>query len=363
MVESAVSSAGVSTEDVAAVVSGRIITQQEVDDRLQTERMRRGLQKQADWDAYLQSAGMTEWDARAAIIKNLIDSQLVDIAAEHLGIAVSDEDIAASIEPLESRYPSHESFVEALEDNGYTEEEYTEAVGRSLLWQALVAQELSLPHPTEEQIRQYASVVAPTLAGKRSSHIVFSVNDWVLANQVLEELRQGADFAEMASAYSIDTAAPADGDQGWDSVNTFVDAYQTALDSLEPGELSDVIRTRFGYQIILCTDKYTAPLDAEGNIDIDAIPSDLMDVIVQYMSRNLATQLADNYIAYLEATTPIAVFDASGTQVALADVGLETTVTPATSSAEEAMERLQEEAEDGLVDEGRASGSDIPVIS
>lgn len=321
MVETAVSTAGISVEEVAAVVGGRIVTQEQVDDAIAANRVRLGCEDDQDWQRYLDNSGLTEWDARAAAIKTIVDDILVELAAADLGVDV-DAELAQRMNALENLYPSHQAFVEAIEDKGYTERTYTLAVGNNLRWNALRAAVVGDPQPTEEQVRQYAVVVAPTLVGRRSSHILFSSGDYALALQVLDLARQGADFAELAKAYSIDATASNGGDVGWDSLNTFVPAYQAALDQLEPGELSGIVRTSFGYHIILCTDKYDAPTDADGNIDIDAIPQDLMNAIVRSMNQSLVTQAFDAYIANLEATATIAVFNEQGVQVSPAEVGL-----------------------------------------
>ncbi len=343
MVETAVQNAGINTEDVAAVVGGRIITQDQVDKAIQFERAHNHLTDDKAWREYLDSAAMTEWDVRAAVIKRLIDDQLIEIVADDLDIEVTDAQVQDYIAPLESRYPSHQSFLDALEASGYSEEEYLRSVRRSMLWDEVCAAVVPIPEPTDEQVRQYAIVVAPTLVGRRSSHILFSSADYMTAQKALEELKEGVPFEDLVAKYSIEAGSP-DGDQGWDCLNAFVGPYQEALDKLEPGEFSDIVRTRFGFHIILCTDKYTAPLDEDGQVDIDAIPSDLMDVIVQSMERNIASQMATDYMAFLEADTPIAVFNENGEQVPNAEVGLgvENVRVP---DGDSAMASVQEEAE------------------
>ena len=292
MVESALSSAGIDVADVAAVASGRIITQQDVEDAIAAERVRYGFEGDASWNSYLESAGLSEHDVWAVTVKSMVDNALVEAEAERLGIDVSDR-VARRVESVASLYPSHAAFIEALADKGYTEESYTDAVSHNLLWDALRDEVVSDPEPTDEQIRQYAEVVAPTLTGRRSSHILFASDDYATALDVLEQIEAGADFATLAAEYSIDSTAADGGDVGWDSLNTFVPAYQQALDELEVGEVSGIVRSSFGYHIIMCTDKYDAPTGEDGAIDIDAIPDDLMDAIVQAMRESLSTQLFD----------------------------------------------------------------------
>jgi len=321
MVEAAVAESGVNVEDVAAVVMGRIITHQQVDDAISAERARYGLTNKADWDRYLRNSGTTEWDVRATTIHHMIDQTLVEIEAARLGIDLDDA-VEQRMSSLESLYPSHAAFVDAVEARGYTLEGYAEAVRQSLLWDALCAAVITAPQPTPAQIRQYAVVVAPTLEGRRSSHILFSTKDYAIAVDVLDQLRAGADFAQLAAQYSIDSSAAIGGDMGWDCLNAYVEPYQNALDALEPGQVSDIILTRFGYHIVMCTDQYQVSYDANGDIDLAAIPQDLLQIITDSMSQSLTAQLFRHYIYNLEAQSPIAVFNEQGEQVPNEQVGL-----------------------------------------
>lgn len=71
------------------------------------------------------------------------------------------------------------------------------------------------------------------------------------AEQVLERLRAGADFAEMAREHSDDPTATAGGDLGWISRGRMVEGFDEVAFALEEGELSDVVRTPFGFHIIM----------------------------------------------------------------------------------------------------------------
>jgi peptidyl-prolyl cis-trans isomerase SurA len=59
-----------------------------------------------------------------------------------------------------------------------------------------------------------------------------------------------ADFAQLARENSQDTSAKNGGDLGWASPGMFVPEFEEALNSLQPGQISDPIVTRFGVHLI-----------------------------------------------------------------------------------------------------------------
>ena len=72
------------------------------------------------------------------------------------------------------------------------------------------------------------------------------------AEEVLERVRVGEDFEELATEYSQDPgSAEAGGDLGWFRRGFMVDEFDDAAFSLLEGGISDVVETEFGYHIIL----------------------------------------------------------------------------------------------------------------
>jgi peptidyl-prolyl cis-trans isomerase D len=71
------------------------------------------------------------------------------------------------------------------------------------------------------------------------------------ANQVEADLKSGKDFAELAKKYSADPASAAQGgDLGWADKSAFVGPFADALFSMQVGQVSDPVKTQFGYHII-----------------------------------------------------------------------------------------------------------------
>jgi peptidyl-prolyl cis-trans isomerase SurA len=75
------------------------------------------------------------------------------------------------------------------------------------------------------------------------------------ARQLIEQLQQGAPFPAVARQFSSAASAQQGGDEGWLVSGDIPAALQTALDGLEPGQLSQPIETPEGVYILLLRDK------------------------------------------------------------------------------------------------------------
>ena len=89
------------------------------------------------------------------------------------------------------------------------------------------------------------------------------------ADEVLSQARVGEDFAELARQYSEDeTTAQNGGDLGYSSRGRMVQELDDVLFSMEINDISDVIKTRFGYHIIQLTDIQRAHYQPLSDADI-----------------------------------------------------------------------------------------------
>ncbi len=69
-------------------------------------------------------------------------------------------------------------------------------------------------------------------------------------DEVIAKLKGGADFADMAKAYSDDSTGPRGGDLGGFMAGAMVAPFEEAVKALKPGETSGIVETPFGFHVI-----------------------------------------------------------------------------------------------------------------
>jgi parvulin-like peptidyl-prolyl isomerase len=82
----------------------------------------------------------------------------------------------------------------------------------------------------------------------RCEHIL--VEKQSLANQLLERIKKGESFEKLAQENSIDSSRKRGGDLGFFGRGMMVREFEKAAFGLEVGEVSQVVKTQFGYHII-----------------------------------------------------------------------------------------------------------------
>lgn len=82
----------------------------------------------------------------------------------------------------------------------------------------------------------------------RASHILVKTRE--KAEEILEELKMGADFAKLAREHSECPSKKRGGDLGRFSRGKMVKSFERAVFALKKSQISDIVQTQFGYHII-----------------------------------------------------------------------------------------------------------------
>jgi peptidyl-prolyl cis-trans isomerase C len=109
---------------------------------------------------------------------------------------------------------------------------------------------------TDEAMKKVYDDAAKQIAGEQevhARHILVETEDE--AKAVKAELDKGADFAELANKKSKDPGASDGGDLGFFTKDQMVPEFSTAAFALEPGKISDPVKSQFGWHIIKVEEK------------------------------------------------------------------------------------------------------------
>ncbi|MBL7158048.1 MAG: peptidylprolyl isomerase [Candidatus Omnitrophica bacterium] len=132
----------------------------------------------------------------------------------------------------------------------------------------------------------------------RASHILVKTEGE--ANEIVAELKKGADFEELARERSIDPTAKIGGDVGYFTENQLVPEFEEICFSLQPGELSEVVKTKFGYHVIMLTERKEPHVK-----DL----SEVRDVVAQAIKRQKKTIRFNEYVERLKEESKITIND------------------------------------------------------
>lgn len=221
--------------------------------RLNAEMVRIELQQPGIFDTA--NNGIDKDMVRSQTLDELINQTLLIQKAKEEKVEATDEQIDEELQKIKDYYG--ENYDKTLKDYGYSELDLRHQLEYTILLNGLLEKLVPKDTVTDAAIRKYYDDnpdMFKEQAGKRASHILFNIDDKATAEEVLQQLKDGADFAELAAKYSKDPGSAANGgDLGWPS-QPYVPEFQAALDKLEKGEMSDLVETEYGWHIIKVTD-------------------------------------------------------------------------------------------------------------
>ncbi len=211
-----------------------------------------------------------------AILEQMINDELILIQAERdTLLKVSPEEITQALEEhiasLRGQFSTEEEYQTELAREGLTERElrlrYRRDVRNQLLKQKLIQRKLGEVAISNGEVRDfyahYKDALPAQPEGIKLAHILMPVEasdatvdtTRALITQVLGRIENGLDFGEAARQYSQDMTAETGGDLGWFGHGDMVPAFENAAFALVPGQVSGVVRTRYGFHLIKCIEK------------------------------------------------------------------------------------------------------------
>ncbi len=143
-------------------------------------------------------------------------------------------------------------------------------------------------YSTPEQVR--ASHILLKTAGKDDAAVKAKAED------ILKQAKSGADFAELAKKYSEDEgSAKNGGDLDYFGRGRMVPEFDQAVFAMQPGEISDLVKTQYGYHIIKLIDKKNAttrPLQDVRQQIVDQLAYEKAQAQAADLAENLSKQIS-----------------------------------------------------------------------
>jgi peptidyl-prolyl cis-trans isomerase C len=171
-------------------------------------------------------------DGEKRVLDDLIDQVLLAQAAAKAGFVVDDSTLQARIDQLATQLGSAVALTDWMSAHGYSEQEFRQALRRGVAaaWMR----------------DQIIASVPEVIEQAHARQILLYNSDQ--ANQVLDQLRAGTDFVNLAFQYDPVTG----GDLGWFPRGYLTEsALEEAVFKLKPGEHTGVIQTQLGFHILL----------------------------------------------------------------------------------------------------------------
>jgi peptidyl-prolyl cis-trans isomerase C len=132
-----------------------------------------------------------------------------------------------------------------------------------ILEQADVEHYLKDKKPTDAETKaEYdAQVAAMPKTQYHARHILVAATDEAKAKGIIEQLKKGAKFEDLAKKDSIDSSKDQGGDLGWFSPSNMVKPFADAVVALKKGEYTQVpVQSQFGWHVIRLDDTRETPV-------------------------------------------------------------------------------------------------------
>ncbi len=252
-------------DKIAAVVDDQVILLSELDAQIQVYAIQ----------SRITISDSLELDSlRREFLDKMIEDKVLLVEAERdTTITVTNREVGEAltrqIEMIKSQFPTEEAFLAQLRAEGLTlrelREQYHDEVKNQILKDKLIQKRLALVKVSSGEVKRFFEANRDSLpekpAGIRLSHILIGINPgeatrdslYNFAALIRDKAVSGENFEILARNYSDDPSSENGGDLGWFSRGEMVPPFEDAAFALQPGEISGVVETVFGFHVIKVT--------------------------------------------------------------------------------------------------------------
>jgi peptidyl-prolyl cis-trans isomerase C len=290
--------------DVVATINGKDITRDDLQDT---------------FNAAVESSGMNAANLSTAqqlgsytqLLNDLIDRQLLLAAASKE--EVTSEDVDAEIKKFKSQFPNKDIFDSQMQKAGMSAEKLQNDVREELKIRRWMEWQLNPPKVSKADAKSfYESNIKEFAQPKtiKASHILFMVDadapaDVVkqkeeAAKKAVARAKRGEDFTALAKELSEEPGAKeTGGNLGFFPKDRMVTEFANAAFAQNINDISEPVRTVFGWHVIKVTDKKAA-----GTVPFDEVD----DQITSYLKAKLQREAVQKVIKGLKDSAKIEIF-------------------------------------------------------
>lgn len=259
---STISAAAAQGDSIVAVVNQEVITKQDVARRvrrLEQELSTRG------------GAMPTREELQKVALDRLIEEQVQISWAKESGINVDDASLDRAIAGVaQSNGMKMPDFIKRVEQEGFAFPVYREQIREEMIIGRLREREvINRTRVSDTDVEDFLVEQSGLSAGDRTEYnvaqILISLPDSATAAQksearakatrLLDQLRSGAEFAQLSSGQSDAPNAKSGGELGFRPLSRLPDAFASAVKTLKVGEYADLIESGAGFHVLLLKDR------------------------------------------------------------------------------------------------------------
>ena len=212
----------------------------------------------------------------AELLEQMLNDNLLLIQAQKdTTIEVTSKEVESAVkeqlEKVKSQFSSEEAFGDQLKAEGLTENElkkkYREQIKKQMLIDRLISKKLSRVSVTTKEVKDfyqsYKDSIPDQPESAKLSHILLEIKPSQATldslkkkvEMILDKALKREDFASLALEYSDDPTSQEGGDLGFFKKGDMIEKFEKVAFALNPGEISDLVETEFGYHIIKVEEK------------------------------------------------------------------------------------------------------------
>lgn len=227
-------------------------------------------------------------EVKEKVLETMINDKISLQQAAKSNIKVDPDELDAEIKQQELYHGGAEALDNYLKEQGISRDAFEKIVEEQLIINLLrnkITKDISVQEAEAKKYydenKEMFKLQSPQV---RAQHILVKTEEE--AKEIKKKLEEGTDFGELAKKYSQDPGSKdKGGDLGYFAKGFMVQEFEEAAFSLKPGEISDLVKTQFGYHIIKV-------LDIRKNLEYKDVKDQLMqEILMEKKNQEFSRQL------------------------------------------------------------------------